>query len=116
VSPPVYLTMALGPRPEGSERWRQGAAAIEGYRERHGVTDPQRALGHEPQERLHLGERRSVEREVAAVRAELSYIARAHERWHTARPEPGHERGPRHHLGHGIEHGLDHGRSLGMGR
>ena len=79
--PPAYLTIALGPRPEGSARWRQGAAAIEDYRERHGVTDCQRALGPEPAGRLALGERRSVERAVEDVRAEPSYIARAHERW-----------------------------------
>ena len=114
--PPAYLTIALGPRPEGSERWRQGAAAIEDYRERHGVTDRQRALGPEPEGRLALGERRSVERAVEDVRAELSYIARAHERWDEARPEPGHDRRPRHGLGHGMERGLHHGPSLGMGR
>ena len=117
--PPAYLTTALGPRPErgrGQERWRQGAAAIEGYRERHGISDPQRALGPEPEERIAVGERRSVERAVEDARAELSYLARARERWDTARPEPGYERGPRRDLGRGMEHGLDHGPSLGMGR
>jgi hypothetical protein len=114
--PPNYLTMALGPRPEDSARWRQAAAAIEGYRERHGISDTQRALGPEPKERLYLGERRAVEREVEDVRAELSYIARAHERWDTARPEPGYEREPRHELRHGMERGLERGPSLGMGR
>ena len=92
---------ARAPSRAGPERWRQGAAAIEGYRERHGITDPQRALGPEPEERLALGERRSVERAVEDARAELSYLARAHERWDTARPEPGYDRGPRHDLGRG---------------
>jgi hypothetical protein len=116
--PPGYLTKALGAMPEparGHERWRLGAAAIEGYRERHGITDAQRALGPEPQQRLDPGERRSVERTVEDARAELGYLARAHERWDTERPEPGYDRGPRHDLGRGMERGLDHGPSLGMG-
>jgi hypothetical protein len=100
----------------GPERWWQGAAAIERHRERHGITDPQRALGPEPQEGLPHAERRPVERAVEDARAELSHLARAHERWATARSEPGYDRGPRHDLGHGIERGLNHGPSLGMGR
>jgi conjugative relaxase-like TrwC/TraI family protein len=117
--PPVYLTKALGPRPDrgrGQERWRQGSAAIEGYRERHGMTDPQRALGPEPEERLAPGDRRSVERTVEDARAEHGYLARAHERWDPERPEPGYDRGARHDLGRGMERGLDHGPGLGMGR
>ena len=35
-----------------------------------------------------------VERTVEDARAELGYLARAHERWDTERPEPGYERGP----------------------
>jgi hypothetical protein len=115
--PPAYLVKALGPRPEpgrGQARWRQGAAAIEGYRERHAITDAQRALG--PEERLAPRERRSVERTVEVARAELGYLARAHERWDTERHEPGYDRSARHDLGRGMERGLDHRPGLGMGR
>jgi AAA domain/TrwC relaxase len=112
--PPAYLTEALGPRPEqgrSPERWPEAALAIEGYRERHGIADPQRALGPEPENPVALVERRPIERTVEDVRAELSYLARTLERLDTARPEPGYDRGPRH----GLERGLDHGPSLGMG-
>ena len=94
----------------------RGRAAIEGYRERHAITDPQRTLGPEPEDRLVLAERRALERMVGDVRAELSYLSRAHERWDTGRPELGYDRGPRHDLRPVIERGLDHGPSLGMVR
>ena len=48
---PAYLEHALGPRPEHErplERWRQAVRELEGYRARHGITDPERALGPEP--------------------------------------------------------------------
>jgi hypothetical protein len=116
---PGYLTRALGRRSErgwGPERWRQGARAIEGYRERHGITDLQRALGPEPEDPRARSERRSIERTVEDVGAELRYIARAHQHRDSGRPELSYDRGPRHGLDQGIERGLDHRPSLGMGR
>ena len=117
--PPAYLTTALGPRPapgRGQERWDQGAAAIEGYRVRHGVSDPSRALGPATVDRLLLAERRPVERAVEDVRAELGYLARARERSDTARPEPGYDHGPRHDLERAMDRRLDRGPSRGVGR
>ena len=117
--PPAYLSTALGPRPEssrGQERWRQGAAAIEGYRERHGITDAQRALGPDPEEHSARDERLRVGRAVEDARAEPSHLARGCERWETARPEPGYVGGPRHGHDRGVPRGLDHGPSLGIGR
>ena len=56
--PPAYITEALGPRPEqwrDLRQWRQGAVAIEGYRQTWGVKGIggaalplERALGAEP--------------------------------------------------------------------
>jgi hypothetical protein len=51
--PPAYLRQKLGPVPEstrGRRGWRQAAAAIEDYRRRHQVTDPDHALGPVPRE------------------------------------------------------------------
>ncbi len=48
---PAYLTGALGPVPEsvrGRRAWRQTARAVEDYRQRFQVGDPERPLGAEP--------------------------------------------------------------------
>jgi hypothetical protein len=48
---PAYLTGALGPVPNsvrGRRAWRQTARQVEDYRQRFGVTDPERPLGPEP--------------------------------------------------------------------
>jgi hypothetical protein len=49
---PGYVLEALGPVPEstrGRRAWRQAAAVIEDYRHTYQITDPDRALGAEPQ-------------------------------------------------------------------
>ena len=49
---PGYVLEALGPVPEstrGRRAWRQAAAEIEDYRRSYQITDPERALGPEPQ-------------------------------------------------------------------
>ncbi|HWC40324.1 MAG TPA: MobF family relaxase, partial [Acidimicrobiales bacterium] len=48
ISPPGYLVGELGPRPSAPvdrAAWREAARAVESYRERWGVGDPDRALG-----------------------------------------------------------------------
>ncbi len=56
-APPPYLVGVLGPPPRGGrdpsdhvDAWRSGAAAVETYRHRWGVDDPDRALGSVPTE------------------------------------------------------------------
>ncbi len=51
--PPAHLTAALGPVPVGldaRERWQQTAERIERYREHYEITDPEQALGENPQD------------------------------------------------------------------
>jgi hypothetical protein len=48
---PGYVLEALGPVPastRGRRAWRQAATEIEHYRHTHQITDPDRALGPEP--------------------------------------------------------------------
>jgi Ti-type conjugative transfer relaxase TraA len=64
---PAYLESAVGPVPERpSERndWRKCVAAIENYRDKHGVTDERNALGKEPRDREQRWEKEQVERMV----------------------------------------------------
>ena len=78
--PPVYLTDEIGPRPPGGtgrRRWDKAARAVESYRARHAVTDPERALGPEPKDD-ELGRR--VERRAAARLIERARPGHAHER------------------------------------
>jgi hypothetical protein len=52
LSPPSYVVKELGERPSDPAKgkaWDRGVKEIEGYRQEHGVTDKQRALGREPQ-------------------------------------------------------------------
>jgi hypothetical protein len=52
ISPPAYVTKELGERPSDPAKrkvWDRGVADIEGYRQRHGVKDPSRALGRQHQ-------------------------------------------------------------------
>ncbi len=53
IEPPAHLTAALGSVPVGldaRERWQQTAGRIERYRDHYGITDPERALGENPQD------------------------------------------------------------------
>ena len=48
LSPPAYVTAELGERPSDPEMrssWDKGVSEIERYRQRHGVRDPEHALG-----------------------------------------------------------------------
>jgi len=51
--PPAHLTAALGSVPVGldaRERWQQTAERIERYRDHYEITDPEQALGENPQD------------------------------------------------------------------
>ncbi len=50
LAPPAYIKKELGERPSDPAKrkaWDRGVVEIEGYRQRHGVKDPNRALGRE---------------------------------------------------------------------
>ncbi|MFN8163686.1 MAG: MobF family relaxase [Solirubrobacterales bacterium] len=50
LAPSTYITKELGERPldhTGQRAWDRGVADIEGYRQQHGIKDPNRALGRE---------------------------------------------------------------------
>jgi hypothetical protein len=50
LAPPTYITKELGERPADHAKaraWDRGVAEIEGYRQQHGIKDPNRALGRE---------------------------------------------------------------------
>jgi conjugative relaxase-like TrwC/TraI family protein len=50
ISPPAYIKNELGERPSDPAKrkaWDRGVSQIERYRQEHGVTDPNRALGQE---------------------------------------------------------------------
>jgi hypothetical protein len=73
---PGYVLEALGPVPEstrGRRAWRHGAAEIEHYRRIYQITDPERALGPEPngpgQRADHQRARTAIERVQAKQRA-----------------------------------------------
>ncbi len=90
VSPPDYITEALGERPADPVKrqgWERGVGEVETYRQKHGISDPEKALGREPadsweQRGWRTGQRRLAERQQAL----------------------------------GIDHGLDQARVLEMGR
>ena len=87
VDMPTYLTRTVGERPgRPSERaaWHQAVRAIESYRARWGVNDPDRALGDEPRRKEQKAEReqltRRVEKEPGVVEVEVGVRERAIER------------------------------------
>jgi len=74
LSPPPYITRELGERPSDPakrEQWERAVGAIEGYRLRHGVVDPDSALGREAREGAEQMARRQVERVVTQARQGL---------------------------------------------
>jgi Ti-type conjugative transfer relaxase TraA len=67
LKPSDHLLRALGPMPVdrgGRERWQRAAISIEGHRLRWDITDPDRALGPEPDGALQQADRRRV---IAAI-------------------------------------------------
>jgi conjugative relaxase-like TrwC/TraI family protein len=72
--------------------WRQTIARVEQYRERYGITDPQRPLGHEPrhadleQRRHHRTAQQAIERLQTRQRAARQQHLDRHERERTDEP------------------------------
>ncbi|MDP9068419.1 MAG: relaxase domain-containing protein [Actinomycetota bacterium] len=64
---PKYLESWVGAmpeRPSEKHEWRKAVSAIEGYRERYGITDEKRALGPEPRNADQRWEKEQVERHI----------------------------------------------------
>jgi hypothetical protein len=74
---PAYLREAIGERPQArraAKLWDNAAARIDEYRERWGITDPDRALGGDPASEGEAKDRRIIERTLQRTEA---MIARA---------------------------------------
>jgi hypothetical protein len=77
---------------KGQRALRQTLAHVEQYRERYGITDPERALGPDPrdgdlkQRRHHRVAQQAIERLQARLRAERQQRLDRHEREHTDEP------------------------------
>jgi hypothetical protein len=99
---PDYVLEALGPVPEstrGRRAWRHAAAQIEDYRHTYQITDPDRALGPEPNDpgqRADLQQARTaIERLQARQRAADRSRDTQPSRQRTSRPRPHQQRGRR---------------------
>jgi len=80
---PAYVLEALGPGPEstrGRRAWRQAAAEVEQYRHTYGITDPVRALGPEPHDRVQRDDRQRARKAVERVQAKQRATDRTHQR------------------------------------
>jgi hypothetical protein len=69
---PGYVLEALGPVPastRGRRAWRQAAAEIEQYRRSYQITDPDWALGPEPQDRAQRADRQRARAAIERVQA-----------------------------------------------
>jgi conjugative relaxase-like TrwC/TraI family protein len=97
---PGYVLEALGPVPastRGRRAWRHAAAEIEQYRRTYEVTDPERALGPEPQDRAQRADRQRAQTAIARVQAKQRAADRTQDREPTSertnRPRPYQQRG-----------------------
>jgi hypothetical protein len=82
---PGYVLEALGPVPastRGRRAWRQAAAEIEQYRRTYQITDPNQALGPEPQD---PGQRAARQRARSAIER-VHANPRADDRTHDTQP------------------------------
>jgi conjugative relaxase-like TrwC/TraI family protein len=67
---PAYLIDALGPVPDsvrGRRAWRQSAQAVEDYRQRFRIDDPQQALGEPPTRNHHDPDRHQAWRQASSA-------------------------------------------------
>jgi hypothetical protein len=92
---PGYVLEAIGPMPEstrGRRAWRHAAAQIEHYRRTYQVTDPDRALGPEPQNPAQRADRQRAGTAIDQVQAKQHAADRIHHREQTSerpnRPRP----------------------------
>jgi conjugative relaxase-like TrwC/TraI family protein len=93
---PEYVRETLGPVPastRGRRTWRQAAAAIQDYRDTHGITDPQRALGVEPREPAQRAAWHQARTAIGRVHTKQRTSDRARDQHPTQRP-PGDRRQP----------------------
>jgi AAA domain len=93
---PGYILEALGPVPEstrGRRAWRQAAAEIEQYRHTYHITDPERALGSEPQDPAQRTNRQRAR--MAIDRVQARQRTADHSREHQPTSEPSNQPRPR---------------------
>jgi hypothetical protein len=84
---PGYVLEALGPVPEstrGRRAWRQAAAEIEQYRRTYHITDPDRALGAEPNDLTQRADRQWVRSAIERVRTKQRTADRSRDRQSTS--------------------------------
>jgi hypothetical protein len=77
---PGYVLEVLGPVPEstrGRRAWRQAAAQIEDYRRTYQITDPERALGPEPQDPAQRAARQRAGTAIDRVQAKQRAVDRS---------------------------------------
>jgi conjugative relaxase-like TrwC/TraI family protein len=82
---PGYVLEALGPVPastRGKRAWRHAAAEIEHYRRSYQITDPNRALGREPQ----VPDQRAARQRARSAIERVHAKQRAADRTHDAQP------------------------------
>jgi len=75
IDPPAHLTAVLGPVPErldARERWQQTAGRIERYRDHYGITDPEQALGENPQDLRQRSDWRQLRHEIRPDRESIT--------------------------------------------
>jgi hypothetical protein len=86
---PGYVLEALGPAPastRGRRAWRQAAAEIEHYRHTYQITDPDRALGLEPQAPTQRADRQRARTAIERLQAKQRATDRTHD--HQPASEP----------------------------
>jgi hypothetical protein len=83
----------------GRRAWRQAASEIEQYRRTYHITDPDRALGAEPNDLTQRADRQWVRTAIERVQVKQRTADRAHERQPTSErtspPRPREQRGRR---------------------
>jgi hypothetical protein len=97
---PSYVLEALGPVPastRGRRAWRQAAVEIEHYRRAYEVTDPERALGPEPDDPTQRADRQRVRIAIERVQAKQRAADRSRDPQPTSerpnQPRPREQRG-----------------------
>jgi conjugative relaxase-like TrwC/TraI family protein len=86
---PGYVLEALGPVPastRGRRAWRQAAAEIEQYRRTYQITDPERALGSEPDGPAQRADRQRARSAIQRVRAKQRAADHARDLQPTSEP------------------------------
>jgi AAA domain len=93
---PGYVLEALGPIPGstgGRRAWRLAAAQIEDYRRSYHITDPDRALGPEPQDPTQRADRQRARTAIERVQVKQRTTERTRDAEPTSEPRPHQQRG-----------------------